>query len=539
MWAHCSLVVVKYFKTPQSIDCPNLNQFMLQLNFHLVAPNFYNYITTLDNCCDERWYITCNKNRISFIRFRGYNVNGTINTTLLPSTLDTLLLSYNKLSGTFPNLTKLVKLTNLEMNNNNFGGSIYGKLPISLKYTDLSFNNLNGTIPNLPVLTSFHSTNNQFDSVENELNLANYVSIDLSHNKIRGTINMLKFVSGLYSGLKFRDNLIDKILALPPNLNTNCDVSMNNISQEDLRNFTICNSAIQKYSEPVKFESCQFVDRIFQKLGFIYPEMDQNCCKSSGVYTYVVCAGQNVTELRIQNTLNRQGVTIDGYAFSVSDIPPTLRKLTIGYIFDRPVKLPPNIPGNIKEITLIVSNIRGELPKFSEGLEILSISNSNLSQTWPILPSTLKVLKVAYCNLTGPIPNLPPNLEELQIQGNFLTGPFPVFPASLKTVILGDSVHEGNSFNDKLILQNPTTLILGDTNIIDVQINSTSALSSCDLSFNPLLNSTFVGNYTKCTKYYLSYLPQKLQIATVQTLDSSNVIETAFLPETANYGILK
>eukprot|EP00834_Sanchytrium_tribonematis_P006169 NODE_430_length_7576_cov_0.738665.p3 type:complete len:196 gc:universal NODE_430_length_7576_cov_0.738665:3447-2860(-) len=194
---------------------------------------------------------------------------------------------------------------------------------------------------------------------------------------------------------------------------------------------------------------------------------------------------------------------------SVLDFPISLQKVTISYAeFNQTARLPV-IPGYVKTIDLSNTNIGGKLPVFSEGLETLLLNHINLNQSFPSLPSTLKILRMTYCNVIGPIPNLPPNLEELQLQGNHLTGPLPSFPASLKIVVLGDNAYEGNSFNDKLILQNPTDLVLGNTNIFDVQLNSTNLLTNCDLSYNPLQNNTNIANYTMCKKYYLKSMPEK------------------------------
>eukprot|EP00834_Sanchytrium_tribonematis_P006695 NODE_517_length_6557_cov_0.431558.p4 type:complete len:244 gc:universal NODE_517_length_6557_cov_0.431558:995-1726(+) len=151
----------------------------------------------------------------------------------------------------------------------------------------------------------------------------------------------------------------------------------------------------------------------------------------------------------------------------------------------------------------------------SKNLTFLEIKSANIDKIFiksPTLPKSLTKLHILYCNLTGSIMNLPPSLQELQLQGNYLSGPFPMFPVTLNSIVLGDKVKEGNSFNDKLILQQPLSVILGNTNIYDVLFQNTSLLANCDLSFNPLLNSTNIGSYTMCKQYYLTPKIDKLQI---------------------------
>eukprot|EP00834_Sanchytrium_tribonematis_P001814 NODE_47_length_32105_cov_1.240892.p13 type:complete len:268 gc:universal NODE_47_length_32105_cov_1.240892:17707-18510(+) len=256
---------------------------------------------------------------------------------------------------------------------------------------------------------------------------------------------------------------------------------------------------------------------MLQKMKFEFKPQN-NCCDS--LYE-ITCSNQNVTDLILYDNAGPLS-TVDGYAFSILDIPSSLQTITIVNHFIQTAQIP-NIPAHVKYIQFTNANIGGKLPTLLEGLETLKVTNANLNQTIPPLPSTLKVLKLIDCNLYGPIPELPPNLQELQVQGNNLTGPLPIFPASLKIVILGDGAREGNVFNDRLILQNPTTLILGNTSIYDVQISNTTSLTYCDLSFSPLQNNINIANFTMCSKYYLTNWPLNLLQNTVtENSKSSN-----------------
>eukprot|EP00834_Sanchytrium_tribonematis_P005740 NODE_368_length_8682_cov_0.309915.p1 type:complete len:428 gc:universal NODE_368_length_8682_cov_0.309915:1337-2620(+) len=138
-------------KSISSPDCPNLLKFLKQLNLDLANPNYYKFISGLQNCCEDIiGYVICVGNRVDTIKLTKIgNLNGTVNGTLLPDTLTALYLDQNDLQGMFPNLSRLNILQALLLNENNLTGPIYGKLPNSLITLGLARNNLNGTIPNL------------------------------------------------------------------------------------------------------------------------------------------------------------------------------------------------------------------------------------------------------------------------------------------------------------------------------------------------------------------------------------------------------
>eukprot|EP00834_Sanchytrium_tribonematis_P008195 NODE_892_length_3243_cov_0.510496.p1 type:complete len:848 gc:universal NODE_892_length_3243_cov_0.510496:253-2796(+) len=498
-----------------SPDCPNLLLFLKQLNMHLTDPYLYNGIANTPNCCDySESQIGCSSNRINGVDFPNLHMNGTINATLLPNTLISLDLGYNNIHGLFPNMSQFNQMTYFRISGNQISGPIMGNLPSStIKGLFLELNQLNGTFPMLPKLKTLQAYKNQFDGVENQWNGNILTYVDISYNKIKGIIDMSNFIPGGYQTMNFKSNYLDQVIFSKPN--SYCDVSINNIPQNIMSysNITGCIHGLQRY-DTAKMDSCAYVVRMFQKMGILTPILEQNCCDSSG---YVVCdANQNVTYIHIRYYATLK--TTNGFAFSNSDIPPSLQTLIISDGFNQSAKIPSPFPSHITRFEATGANIVGPLPLFQYGLQTLKLSNLNLNQPWPILPNTTTVVNIMYCNLTGPISSLPPNLINLQIQGNYLTGPFPKFPSTLRNIVLGDKGNEGNSFNDVLIVENPLYLTLGDTNIYSVQINKTNSLITCDLSFSPLLNSTNLANLTMCTQYYLRYQPVKLVVSDTTTL---------------------
>eukprot|EP00834_Sanchytrium_tribonematis_P007374 NODE_657_length_4970_cov_0.583453.p2 type:complete len:367 gc:universal NODE_657_length_4970_cov_0.583453:2327-1227(-) len=362
----------------------------------------------------------------------------------------------------------------------------------------------------------FSAADNEFDNVENELKGNTWTQLYLKNNKIKGILDASKFDPSAYNEFNLRNNLIEKVVTTNLSVIRSCDVSLNNISIANLVNLTKCKSEIQKYSIPTSLGACKLVENMFQKMGIQSDSVrDENCCETS---KYITCKSLNVTELSIDGGDLLQ--TVDGFAFSIADIPSTLESLYIFGNYNQTARIPDYIPGNVKYLSIEGPYIGGKLPIFSEGLETLKFKKGNFNQTIPQLPSTLKVLQLVECNMTGKLPTLPPNLQQLRIQGNFLTGPLPPFPASLNDVVLGDLVNESNFFNDKVILQKPKLLVLGNTSIYEVQLQNTSLLTYCDLSFNPLLNSSYIANYSMCNKYYLSYLPDNLDFTTTDARSS-------------------
>eukprot|EP00834_Sanchytrium_tribonematis_P007424 NODE_668_length_4888_cov_0.964293.p1 type:complete len:854 gc:universal NODE_668_length_4888_cov_0.964293:1254-3815(+) len=484
-------------------ECPNIIEFAKQLNMHKVAPDLFVKLVSGPNCCVTlRNYVACINNKIDALYFQDLRLNGTINGTLLPPSFYGLYLGFNKLSGPFPDL-KMVSLTYLSLTDNQLSGTIDNKLPNGIAYLDINSNNLNGTIPLFPGLGYLSFANNKFSKIDNTLTVNQDIDFSLENNNFYGVVD-LSHTNSRY--LYIQNNYIEQIIVSQPITISNCDISMNNILPGNFTNFMNCRPYIQRI-DASSLDSCKYVVKMFQKLGISNPLIETNCCHSRLEYYTTVCIGKQVIELKISSTNIFK--TVNGYAFDAADVPPSLQKLTITGLFNQ---------------TAIFPNMT------STNLTFLEIKSANIDKIFiksPTLPKSLSKLHILYCNLTGSIMNLPPSLQELQIQGNYLTGPFPVFPVTLNSIILGDKAKEGNSFNDKLILQQPLSIILGSTNIYDVFIQNTSLLTNCDLSFNPLLNSTNIGNYTMCKQYYLTPKIDKLQIGSAVSSINLSFTNTA------------
>eukprot|EP00834_Sanchytrium_tribonematis_P006116 NODE_423_length_7705_cov_0.829871.p1 type:complete len:582 gc:universal NODE_423_length_7705_cov_0.829871:2239-494(-) len=410
-------------KSTPSIDCPNIIEFARQLNLHLVRPDIYNSLTILENCCEGSQYILCNANRIERVQFPDLNLNGTINATLLPNTLQMLHLTNNQIKCAFPDLSGFTSMIWLHVSSNQLYGPILGKMPPNLYMATLGANQLNGTVPNLNSIEYYTLGENQFTDVENELKGSHFVELELSSNKISGSLDLSGFSTR--SGYLFLyDNFIDKVWITNAINFDLCDVSFNLIPQDNLANFTNCYKNYQRYEDTSYLNSCKYVMKWYQEMNFVDDYLQRNCCND--YYGVVSCMSQNVTKIEFYEgyfNLN----TVDGYAFKTEYIPPSLESLIIYSEYNQSAKILA-LPGHVKYFELGYTKINGNLPIFEEGLETLKLTNLKINGSLPPLPSTLKTLIVIYCGLKGVLPPLPPNLTELQIQGNYFIGPLPTFP---------------------------------------------------------------------------------------------------------------
>lgn len=119
----------------------------------------------------------------------------------LPSLIDSLTaltdfdVSHNALTGTIPDMSKMIQLNNLDLSFNSLSGSLpssLGAIP-NLSFVDFSSNTFTGTIPasfgNLQNLGSFAAANNSLTALpQSFFSLSNLYSLDLSHNQIADSL---------------------------------------------------------------------------------------------------------------------------------------------------------------------------------------------------------------------------------------------------------------------------------------------------------------------------------------------------------------
>ena len=141
------------------------------------------------------------------------------------------------------------------------------------------------------------------------------------------------------------------------------------------------------------------------------------------------------------------------------------------------------------------------------------------------LPPNLFNFDVSFASVTGPIPILPAGISYFAVQGNKMSGDVPPLPSSLDQLILGLPNSPGNHFSGSIVLSSPTNVKINFNLITDITIQSTTSLSNCDLSNNPLLGNPRLTALPMCTKNNL-YSANLLPI-TISTLFSTTKL---FLP---------
>jgi len=209
----------------------------------------------------------------------------------------------------------------------------------------------------------------------------------------------------------------------------------------------------------------------------------------------------------------------------------------------------PSLPSQLSYLSLWWNSFSGDMPLLPESLKFIDVGNNLLSGSFPQLPAGLTfgwfysnqligqfplILPVNLtsfsvtnnpltgpfpvtlgnslqfadlCNLsfTGNLPILPGTLTELRISGNYLTGGLENVPVGIQKLMLngpanwanGDTFSH-NQFTGSLLLAKPTYLDISFNQITNLTILDTSALTYCNISYNPLLNQTGIANLTMC-----------------------------------------
>ncbi|KAJ7963375.1 Strubbelig-receptor family protein [Quillaja saponaria] len=173
------------------------------------APQLTQWSPSGGDPCDQSWKgIICSGTRVTEIKLAGLGLTGNMGFQL----------------------ASLTALTNLDMSNNNLGGTIPYSLPQNVQRLDLANNNFTGDIPySISQITSLEYLNLGHNQLQNQLNdmygkLSALSTLDVSFNSLQGNLpqsfSSLSSLTTLYLQSNRLTGPIDVIANLPlENLN--------------------------------------------------------------------------------------------------------------------------------------------------------------------------------------------------------------------------------------------------------------------------------------------------------------------------------
>ncbi|XP_061340899.1 protein STRUBBELIG-RECEPTOR FAMILY 7 isoform X2 [Gastrolobium bilobum] len=168
------------------------------------SPSQLNWPANGDDPCGQSWKgITCSGNRVTEIKLPGLGLTGS--------------LGYQ--------LQGLTSVTNLDLSNNNLGGTMPYQLPPNVQHLNLANNNFNGAIPySLSDMTSLVDLNLGHNQLQQGLSvnfqkLSSLSTLDLSFNSLTGdlpqTLSSLSSINTMYLQNNQFTGTIDVLANLP------------------------------------------------------------------------------------------------------------------------------------------------------------------------------------------------------------------------------------------------------------------------------------------------------------------------------------
>ena len=201
-----------------STDCLNINILASGLRLGFKQPGVLAQIQT--DCCSASG-VQCDGNeRVTYINWNNWGMDGYINGSSLPSELTYINLSYNQLTGTIP--TSLPPhLANVFLHVNKLTGGIPASLPNSLSSLKLYGNRLGGDLPEFSkTMSTIDLGTSQYDT-----------------NRFTGTLNLYMPYEVLIYGNWISDVYIQSTSLLV----ARCDLSNNPLlGNPRLVNLTMC-----------------------------------------------------------------------------------------------------------------------------------------------------------------------------------------------------------------------------------------------------------------------------------------------------------
>ena len=427
--------------------------------------------------------------RVTDLELDDNNLVGTLPSELRSLTsLTSLMLSENKLSGNIPNLSGLSQLEHLDLGDNQLNGTLPGWLGnlTTLEVLSLWGNQLSGTIPNLGSLTNLRELHLDHNELSGAIprwvsNLTNLEQLYLDDNQLRGTVPDLSRLT----------NLTDLSLRGYPFSGPFPDVSRLTKLQNLNLGRTQLSGAIPRWVgdlttlEQLYLDDNQLSGQIpdlsrltslrelhldNNELSGKIPDLsrltnlEQLYLNDNQLYGPIPDWVGNLTNLEVLslwgnqlsggipdlgNLTNLTVLSLFSNQFS-GDIPSSLGSLTsLEQLFLQSNKLVGAIPTSLDNLTSLKylrfdhNGLGGPIPDLSSltDLEQLYLDDNQLSGAIPsslLSLTNLEELSLWGNQLSGTIPDLSPlsKLELLSLHSNMLTGEIPASLGSLSLLEL-------------------------------------------------------------------------------------------------------
>ncbi|NJO15438.1 MAG: choice-of-anchor D domain-containing protein [Thioploca sp.] len=357
-----------------------------------------------------------------------YELEGSIDATFFPLGIESIVLSDTGLNQSLPdgvttNLSNLSNLTSLSLSSTGLSGTVLAShFPTSLTSLDLSGNPLNQPLPDLSSLT-------------------NLIMLNLAYSGLTGSIDPALFPLSLNS-LYLYDN--QQLTGQIPNFSTLTQLQYLNLSGNnqltgpiDVSLFPTSLRELHLYSTPLN----QPLPDLSTLNQLTYLGLGSTNLTESINPAYLPASLQslNLYSNQLNNSLpdlsgltSLQSLDISNNqlsdAINGSYLPTSLSTL---YLYDNQLSGAfPNLGGLTNLWSLNISNnqLSGpiETSSLPPQLGELSLANNQLNGVIPTLPSGLWRLDLSLNHFTGVIPDLPTGISALYLNNNQLSGEIPV-----------------------------------------------------------------------------------------------------------------
>ena len=173
-----------YFVFGYALVCDKIRLIASGLNMNIVNTTKYTLIA--QNCCQLDTGVVCKEDGTMMINWSNMGLNGTLNSSLIPESVTSLVLYQNLISGS---ISSLSNLSYVDVSMNRFSGNLPN---MSTAETILASNNsLTGALYTFPQKTLNVSFNNITGGIDGTLMPSTIEALDVKANLLNGTIGNL------------------------------------------------------------------------------------------------------------------------------------------------------------------------------------------------------------------------------------------------------------------------------------------------------------------------------------------------------------